>query len=62
MPKDLRVSLVIPVRYEAATISDLLTSIRSQIARKYLLALVIVILAAVHNRVWLFVLGFAAIA
>jgi glycosyltransferase involved in cell wall biosynthesis len=32
------------------------------IARKYLLALVIVILAAVHNRVWLFVLGFAAIA
>jgi glycosyltransferase involved in cell wall biosynthesis len=32
------------------------------IARKYLLALVIVILAAVHNRVWLFVLGFAAVA
>jgi len=32
------------------------------VARKYLLALVIVILAAVHNRVWLFVLGFAAIA
>jgi glycosyltransferase involved in cell wall biosynthesis len=32
------------------------------IARKYLLALVIVILAAVHNRLWLFVLGFAAIA
>ena len=32
------------------------------IARKYLLALVIVILASVHNRVWLFVLGFAAVA
>jgi len=32
------------------------------IARKYLLALVIVILAAVHNRVWLFVLGVAVIA
>jgi len=32
------------------------------IARKYLLALVIVILAAVHNRVWLFVLGLAAVA
>jgi glycosyltransferase involved in cell wall biosynthesis len=30
MPKDLRVSLVIPVRNEAATISDLLTSIHSQ--------------------------------
>src|ERR1700756_2222835 len=30
MPSDLRVSLVIPVRDEAATISDLLTSIRSQ--------------------------------
>jgi len=32
------------------------------IARKYLLALVIVILAAVHNRAWLLVLGVAAIA
>ncbi len=30
MPKDLRVSLVIPVRNEAATIPDLLTSIRAQ--------------------------------
>ncbi len=30
MPKDLRVSLVIPVRNEAATISDLLTSIHFQ--------------------------------
>jgi len=32
------------------------------IARIYLLALVIVILAIVHSRVWLFVLGFAGIA
>ena len=30
MPKDLRISLVIPVRNEAATISHLLTSIHSQ--------------------------------
>jgi glycosyltransferase involved in cell wall biosynthesis len=33
MPKDLRISLVIPVRNEAATICDLLTSIYSQTLR-----------------------------
>jgi glycosyltransferase involved in cell wall biosynthesis len=32
------------------------------IARKYFVALLIVILAAVHNRAWLLLLGFAAIA
>jgi glycosyltransferase involved in cell wall biosynthesis len=32
------------------------------IARKYFLVLVILILAAVHNRVWLLVLGFTAVA
>jgi glycosyltransferase involved in cell wall biosynthesis len=32
------------------------------IARKYLLALMIVILAVVHSRVWLFALAFAAVA
>ena len=32
------------------------------IARKYFLALMIVVLAVVHSRVWLFALAFAAIA